>query len=413
MPTAGPADSHPKRTQLAQATAGRNDNSNPIKIGFLAELSGVAADPGRDMLNGIQLFMDEIKGQIAGRKIQLIVENVESSAATGVIKTKQLISTSKVDVLSGLMLTNIAYAVAPIAERTKTPLVISVASADDLTQRKHSPWVVRSGSACSSVCFPMGEYAAKILHYKKIVSIAMDYPYGYESVGGFQKAFEQAGGQIIQKIWAPLGFQDFTNQIKQINPGADAIFLNTTSKAAEILPKQLRSMGVKLPIVASGASFDESILPLIGDAAIGAMSSSEYSATLDNPANKKFVQAYRAKYHQDPGRYAEDAYTGGMLIKKAIESLHGDVSDKEKLMTAMQQVELDESPRGPFKLDSYGNPVQNMYLRRVEKKNGKLQNTVIQTFPKVSQFWIWKPEEYLKQPPYNAAYPPCTFCVDK
>jgi branched-chain amino acid transport system substrate-binding protein len=387
--------------------------SQPIKIGFLAELSGVASDPGHDMLNGMELFMDQIKGTIAGRKVELIVENDESSAASAVIKAKKMIDEDKVDVLSGLILTNLAYAVAPIADRTKTPFVISVAAADDLTQRKRSAWVVRAGVTCSTSSYPLAEYAVKDLHYKKIVTLGMDYPFGYESVGGFQKAFEQAGGKVVQKLWAPLGFQDFSAQIKKIRTDADALFLNTTSKAAEIIPRQLKEQGMKLPIIAGGTSFDEAILPHLGDEAVGALSTANYGALLDNAANKKFTQAYRAKYHQDPGQYAETGYTTGLMIKKAIEAVKGDTSDKQKLMQAIRHEEITDAPRGRFKLDDYGNPVQNIYLKRVEKKNGKLQNAIVHTFPNVSQFWTWAPEEYMKQPPYSAAYPPCNNCIDK
>jgi branched-chain amino acid transport system substrate-binding protein len=405
------SDQLQKRSSLIAESS--NAKSQPIKIGFLAELSGVASDPGHDLLNGMQLFMDQINGTIAGRKVQLIVENDESSAPTGVAKAKKLIDEDKVDVLSGLILANVAYAVAPVADRTKTPFVISVAAADDLTQRKRSEWVVRAGFSCSSHSFPLGEYAAKELHYKKVVTLGMDYPFGYETVGGFQKSFELAGGKVIQKLWAPLGFQDFTEQIKKIRPDADALFLNSTSKAAEIIPKQLKEQGIKLPIIACGTSFDESILPHLGDEAVGALSTANYSAALDTAANKKFVQAFRAKYHQDPGLYAVGAYNSGLMIKKALESLKGDTSDKQKLMQAIRHVELTETPGGHFKLDDYGNPVQNMYLRRVDKKNGKLQNTIVHTFPNVTQFWTWTPEEYMKQPPYSAAYPPCTNCIDK
>lgn len=396
----------------ALLAANPEPSEGDIKIGFISELSGVASDPGHDMLNGMQLFVDQ-NPKIAGRKVHLLIENDESNPATAIGKCKQLIDQDKVDAVIGVLLTNIAYAVAPVADKAHVPFIVSAAAADDITQRKRSPWVVRAGCTCSQGTFPLGEYAAKTLHYKKVVTLGMDYPFGYETVGGFQKTYELAGGKVVQKIWAALGFQDFSQQINKIDRTADALFLNTTSKAAEIIPKQLREAGVKLPIIAGGTSFDESILPHLGDESIGALSSYNYSAALDIPANKKFVAAYRSKYHQDPGLYAEGAYSSGLMLKKAIETVNGDTADKQKLMSALRHVEIADAPRGSFKLDDYGNPVQTIYLRQVERKNGKLQNTVVHQFPNVSQFWNFNPEEYMKQPAYSASYPPCTNCAAK
>jgi branched-chain amino acid transport system substrate-binding protein len=168
---------------------------------------------------------------------------------------------------------------------------------------------------------------------------------------------------------------------------------------------------MKLPIIAGATSYDESVLQAVGDLADGVKSPSLYSAAIKTPQNKKFVSLYTTTYGTDPSHYSEGGYATGMWIKKTIEAVHGNLDDKEKVLIAMRKVQLPDAPRGPIKLDDYGNPIENVYLRKVEKINGKVQNTVIYTFPQVSQFWKYSPEEYMAEPPYSKDYPPCLHCL--
>lgn len=202
--------------------------------------------------------------------------------------------------------------------------------------------------------------------------------------------------------------KDFRPYLARISKDADAVFFGASSAPCELLIKQYKQSGLRLPVVAIGNVYDESVLRKVGDDALDAVSVLWYSATLDTPANKAFAALYRAKYNTDPSTFAESGYTAGMWFKAAVDSLNGDVSDKEKLLAALQNVHIKDDPRGPIRLDSYGNPIENMYVRKVEKVKGKVQNTVIQTFPNVSQFWKYKPEQFLKQPPYSKEYPVST-----
>ena len=148
----------------------------------------------------------------------------------------------------------------------------------------------------------------------------------------------------------------------------------------------------------------------MGDEALGIVTALHYSAALDTPANKKFAQAYEAKYKQIPSYYSEATYVAGLIVKAALEATGGDIEDTNKFLTAVRKVDLSDVPRGPVKFDEYGNPIQNIYVRKVERVGGRLQNTVIHTFPAVSQFWHYKPEDYLKEPVYSRDYPPCKNC---
>jgi branched-chain amino acid transport system substrate-binding protein len=148
----------------------------------------------------------------------------------------------------------------------------------------------------------------------------------------------------------------------------------------------------------------------MGDEALGVVSSGWYSAAIDTPANRRFVKEYRARYGKVPSYYSESCYTTGRWINDAATSIGGDVEDREKFLAALRRVEVPDAPRGPIKLDAYGNPIQNIYVRKVEKKDGELWNTVIQTFPAVSQFGKYTPQEFLKQPVYDRNFPPCKYC---
>jgi branched-chain amino acid transport system substrate-binding protein len=148
----------------------------------------------------------------------------------------------------------------------------------------------------------------------------------------------------------------------------------------------------------------------MGDEAIGVITALHYSQAIDTPANQKFARAFEAKAGKIASYYSEATYTNARWITEAIKLAAGRVEDRDALLAALRRVNLKESPRGPLSVDSFGNPVQNIYVRRVEKVNGRLQNTVIATYPAVSQFWKYNPEEYLKQPLYSRDYPPCKHC---
>jgi len=378
----------------------------PIKIGLIVSLTGVGSSSCQDMVKGFELFLNQIHYQMQGRKVELIVENDGSSPTTGVEKIRKLVQQDKVQMVAGIGLSNVALAVAPEAERLQVPLMLAIAGADDLTKRKQLTWLVRTGYCNSQPMQPFGEYAYKTLHYKKVDIISVDYTYGWEASAGFQKTFEGAGGKVLQKLWVPLGFQDFSVFIKQLRKDADAVCLVTVGGAAELLPVQYKECGPNLPLIGSGPSFDEIVLQKTKEATLGAVSPMFYSATINTEDNKRFIQSYAAKYGADPSLFSEGAYTAGLWIAKAVDDLKGNIEDKNKLLYALKHVQLKNAPRGPIKLDAYGNPIQNIYVRKVERVNGRLQNSVIFTYKNVSQFWKYNPLEYLNWPPFNRDYPP-------
>ena len=381
---------------LAQAPAG------PIRIGFIVPLSGANAQNGRDILNGFLLYLEEIGYTAGGRQIQLTVEDDEGIPAVGLTKARKLIESDRVHMMGGPLLASSAYAIAPYIDSMKIPMVYPVASGDDLTQRKRSKWIVRTGYTSSQPNHPFGEYAYQTLKMRRIATIALDYAFGWESVGGFERTFEEQGGRITQKLWIPLSVHDFGPYLAQISSDVDAVYALFLGRTALQFMRQYDEYGLKdrIPLIGMGTTTDEHVLPAMGDEAIGVTTVLHYSGALDTPANRTFAAAYRARFKRVPSYYSESMYTGGHWLIAAIEALKGRVEDREALLAAIRQAKPDGLPRGPVEIDEYGNPIENVYVRRVERVNGALQNTVIHTFPRVSQFWKYNPADYLREPIY-------------
>jgi len=385
----------------------------PIRIGFVTDLTGPAAQAAKDMVNGLTLYLDEIGSQMAGRKVELIVEDSQGRPDVALTKLRKIVEHDRVHIVAGVLFGHIGYAMAPKVEEYRIPALFTVAASDDLTQRLKYRWVIRTGWASSQPSHPFGEYAARTLGYRKIAVVASDYAFGWEVVGGFQRTFEENGGQVIQKLWAPLGVMDLSPYIAKIRREADAVLTMIAGASTLQFLKQYEEAGLKarIPLIGGGPAVDEALLPSMGDEALGVVTPLIYSGALETPANRRFVKEYRARFGKVPSYFSETNYTSGRWINEAVKALGGNVEDREKLLAALRKVEIADAPRGPVRLDTYGNPIQNVYFRKVERnREGELQNTVIVTIPAVSQFWKYSPDDFLRQPVYSRDVPPCRYC---
>jgi branched-chain amino acid transport system substrate-binding protein len=291
--------------------------------------------------------------------------------------------------------------------RTAQIPTLPIAGAEDMTQRKANPWFVRATSTSAQCAYPMADYCAKTLKYKRMAAIADDFAYGHEMLGGFQQVFEDAGGQLAQKLFSPLNAPDYGTYIAQVKPDVDGLFLGFAGSNGFRFFKQWSEYGMKgkIPIVGGMTAFDEVALRNMGDYALGSLSSCWYTAQSDNPINRRFVAAYRADNGYDPGQYASGTYLYGEVLFAAIEALKGRVEDKQTFIKALRAVRVD-TLRGPIKFDDYGNVVGNIDIRKVERKDGRLVNTPVYTYRDVSQFWTYEPKEFLKHPVWSRDYPP-------
>ena len=387
-----------------------------LRIGFVAPMTGIFAQVGKDMSNGFEMYLEEVGGDFAGAKVKFILEDGQGKPPVNVRKAEKLIRQDNVQMFIGGLLASTGYALAPVSTRLKTVYIASIPAADDLTQRQASkyPYFMRTGWTSSQPSHPFGEWACG-QGYKKIVTVAADYAFGYEVVGGFQKAFEDCGGKIIQKIWPPLGTKDFGPFIPTIKEDADAIFTLMVGPMSLQFPKQLAAAGIKKPVLGGGTSYDEFVLPSMGDEVLGSYSALQYSAALETPKNEAFVKKYRAKYGKVPSYYSESNYTTAQMIHEVMKKTHGKWPGAKKFVEMLASLKID-SVRGPVHFDELRNPVQNIYIRKVEKKkmfgydNAELWNVVIKTYPDVSQFYKYKKADFLKHPVYSRTYPPCKYC---
>ncbi len=395
------------------APAGAED----LRIGFLAPRTGIFTAIGTDMLNGFQMYLDEHKGMLGGDKVTLIVEDTQGKPDTAVAKAKKLILQDKVHLMVGGLLASTAYALGPVSTAEKTLYIGSSATADDLAQRQVAkyPYVAFSTWTPSLPNHPLGQWACD-QGYKKVVAIAADYAFGYEQLGGFQKAFEDCGGKVIQKIWTPLGTKDFGPYIPTMKTDADAIFTLMVGPMSLQFPKQLRASGNKKPIVAGGTSYDEFVLPFMGDEVIGDVSALMYSAAIETPKNEAFVKRYRDKYKKVPSYYSEGNYSTAHWIDEVMTKHKGKFPGAVEFIKTMASIKLD-AVRGPVSLDlATKSPIENIYIKKVEKKKmfgydkAELWNTVIKTYPNVSEFWTYDKAKFLAQPVYSRDFPPCKYC---
>lgn len=269
---------------------------SPIKVGWLAPLTGQWAEIGKDMTNGFNMYMEEIGSKAAGREIVVVNEDTRGLPETAVTKLRKVVSHDRVAVVGGFVTAPTGLAVAAATDELQIPLIIACSAADDNTQRQRRKWATRLGWTGSQPMFPFGEWAYKKLGYKRVVTVAVDFQFGYDTVAGFQKTFEEAGGQIIQKIWTPVNTVDFAPYIASIRKDADAVWINMVAAMSLKFPKQYQEMGMKLTLFGNGTVSDEYVLPAQGDEILGFVSPLHYSAALDTPANRKFQERYQNKY---------------------------------------------------------------------------------------------------------------------
>jgi branched-chain amino acid transport system substrate-binding protein len=377
----------------------------PIRVGFLTVKTGPLASGGLQMEQGLVTFFKERNNMLAGRPVELHTQDTAGNPAQARTKTQELVERLRVSVIIGPLAAFEALAIDDYIRSSQTP-ILTVAGAEDMTQRKPNPWLVRPSSTSAQPSHPLGDYAAKDMKLKRVAVLADDFAFGWENVAGFQRVFEDNGGKVVQKLFTPLNAPDYGTYIAQLKPNLDAVYTGHAGSNGFKFIKQLREYGGKTQILGGFTPVDESLLQQMGDDALGAITGNWYSAQLDFPINKKFVAAIQRDYKVDPGVYAAETYLCGEVLDHAVKQIGGKVEDKPTFMKALKEAKVPETLRGPVSFDDLGNVVGNIYIRKVERKDGKLVNAVIKTYPDVSQFWPYSKEEFLKNPVYSRDFPP-------
>ena len=378
----------------------------PMRLGLMTVKTGPLASGGIDMERALVQYLKEHNNTMGGRKVELLVGDSGGVPAQSRTKTQELVERDKIQVMIGPLDTASALATDDYIRQAQL-LTLSVAAAEDMTQRKPNPWFTRGTSTSSQSAAPLADYCAKTLKMKRMAVIADDIAYGHEMCAGFMRVFEDAGGKVVQRMFPPLTVPDYGTYLAQMKTNIDGIFLGFAGSNGFRFLRQMNEYGLikKVTPVGGMTALDEAVLRNMGDEALGIVTSCWYSAEIENAINKRFVANFRVDHGYDPGFYAAATYTEAAVLDQTLQKIGGKIEDKQAFMKAVRSGKFDTC-RGPVSFDQYGNVVGNVYIRKVERKDGRLVNRVIHTYPNVSQFWTYKPDEFLKNPVYSRDFPP-------
>ncbi|WP_421842195.1 ABC transporter substrate-binding protein [Marinobacter algicola] len=341
----------------------------PIKVGVLVPLSGTFTVPGEGVLNGLRLAIDDNGGTLGGREVQYEIIDSEANPGRGVANMQRLVSGANVDVVVGPVHSGVALAAIKVARESGMTLLIPNAGLDVATRQMCASNIFRTSFSNWQPGYGMGQAAAK-QGIKEAVTMAWRYGAGEESVAGFKQGFEEGGGKIIKEIYVPFPSVEFQSQFTEIaSIDPEVVYTFFAGGGAVKFVRDYAAAGLKDSVPLIGAGFlTDGTLAAQGDSAEGIQTALHYASGLDNPANKKFQAAYRAKHGGEGDVYAVHGYDAGLILAQALDQVQGNTEDRAALNKAIASAKVD-SPRGEWAFSAAHNPVQDMYLRVV--RNGE------------------------------------------
>jgi branched-chain amino acid transport system substrate-binding protein len=363
-------------------SGGSGEQAGPIKIGQLIPTSGVYAVLGGFLDQGFRLYLSKSGGKLGGRRVEIITEDSAGDPETGLRKAEKLVEEDRVDMATGIVSSAVALAVRDVFHERKTPLVVSNAGDNAITRDAFSEYIFRVTYANYQNDFPAGQWVYDNVAKDGMYLIAPDYTAGHEHTGGFADGFKKAGGKIIGEAFTPFGttkdYQPYFSRIEQ--SGAEAVYAFYGGAEAIAFVTQAKEFGLdkKVKLCGHGA-LTEGLLEPLGELAMGIPSVFLYAETLDNAANKEFLELY-AQAHDGalPNAFIAQAYDAGQLIDKALTAIGGRTEDPDEVVKALENVGTIESPTGDWRLEpKQHNPVRRWYMREVKKVDGKLQHVVL------------------------------------
>jgi branched-chain amino acid transport system substrate-binding protein len=370
-------------TALAAGTAPAAAQET-VKIGLIIPLTGPFTTTGKQLEAAARLYMQQNGTTVAGKKIELVVRDDAGRAENTARIAGELIQNDKVSFVAGFGLTPLAMATAPIATNAKVPMVVMMAGTSIITER--SPYIVRTSFTLGQSAVIIADWAAQN-KIKKVVTLVTDYAPGHDAEKSFVEQFKSKGGEVSESIRVPIQNPDFAPFLQRVlDAKPDALFVFTPSGVGSILMKQFVERGLDksgIRLIGTGDITDDDILNGFGDAAIGVVTSHNYSTDHPSAKNKEYVAAFKkANGGMRPNFASVGAYDGIHLIYEALKKTGGK-TDGDALLAAMKGMKW-ESPRGPMSIDPETRDViQTIYIRKVEKKNGELYNVEFASFPDV------------------------------
>jgi branched-chain amino acid transport system substrate-binding protein len=364
-------------------------------VGLLLPYTGVFALQAKGATQGIELLFDEIGKKAGGREIQVIKEDSEMNPTVGLTKVRRLVEEHKVNFVVGPVSSAVALAIHPYISEQKVILIVPVAFTRALTSPKKAKYnIFRTIETTDQGCYPLGKWMYDKTPHRKVVIAGSDFAAGRHSVEAFKAGFEDAGGKVIKEVYPKLRTMDFAPFLAAMDaPGADAVYAWFAGTDAIRFVQQYKEFGLKkkLPLFGYSTLTDDPLLPSLGDASLGVITNTHYASSLDIPRNRAFVKSFKDKYGEAPNRYAEPAYVAGQMIGAVADALKGDIEDIPRTAKTIRKVAGGiDSPSGPVDFDQYNQRIINIYIQKVEKRDGKLVNVVIDTPGKVSQEDVWK-----------------------
>jgi branched-chain amino acid transport system substrate-binding protein len=404
---------------FAGTTTGAGQAGATLKIGIPLALTGPIAEQAEEMVRGYKLYLKQHDNKLGGVPVQLIIEDTQADPSKVIAKTRKLISSDHVDFIGGAALALESLAVIQVTAPRHAAFITPMSSADDLTQRKLAPTFARLNMTSSQPNLYFGEWVYKNLHYKRIAIIAQDYAYGWESAGGFQYAFEKSGGKIVQKIFVPFTASDYAPLVRQLNTSVDAVYAILVGAHVPRFEKAYNQFGLggKVPLIGGPDIADEDALHAAGQDAVGITIVHEYSKDTPAEATQTFIKDWQSAYGgQTPSYWGESTYTAAHWIDEAITNYRKKTGmsanavpgwiakHPEQFIDAIVATKLAVTPRGPLSMDAHHNPINNLYIFKVDKPNHK---TVLGTIENASQFWTETPKQFLSHPVFSRDFPPC------
>lgn len=360
--------------------AAKSGGGQALKVGLLVPLSGTYAPLGKDMQEGFKLYLDQHGGKLGGRSVQLISAEAEATPEVGLRAARRLVEEDRVEVVTGIVSSAVAYGVKNYFAGADVPLIVSNAGATQLNLDPTLPNIFRTSFTNRQTCFPLGQWAAQNLGGEKFACIAPDYAAGQEDVQGFVDSW---GGEVVAKIFPPFGtttdYQPFLSEIRQ--SGATAVMAFFAGGEAINFVQQYADFGLKddLPLIGPGFLTDDGIVGEQGKAALGIRTTLHYGPLLESRRNKEFTGAYEKAYGVPATTYAMQSYDAAQLLDMALQQGQPEPGDSEALSSALANAGTIASPRGDFSLSAdTHDPIQHFYLFEVRQSGDSLGNAVVE-----------------------------------
>ena len=394
---AAPASASASAATSAPASAAAAAGG-PIKVGVILPLTGPQSSVGKDNADALKLYFSSLHDTVAGRKIELTITDSEFKADVGLTKAKQLVENDKVAVLMGFTATPVAYAVAQYVKNAHVPMLItSNAAGEGMTTdpKFASPYLTRWTETTTELSDPAADWAYSQGNFRKAAIVSADYAPGIQFAAMFASTFIRRGGAIVQEQYPALGTSDFGPFLAKLDPSADMIFEFLPGVDSLRFGQQYSGYATKkaqildlVGVMTSGSNLDQ-----MKDKAVGIVGVDLFNEASDDPGTKDFVKAWQAGF---PGRYlshdAAHGWASGQILAAAIDKVGGNVEDTQGFLTALKGVSIDTA-KGPVKLDSNNDIVQNMYVYKVAKQGNDFVKTPIYTYHDITDTWARSAQE--------------------